>query len=187
MPFNRELRELSFVPRWSIVRTIKTQSVAQHSFYVALYAGQVADIIKWPCDRGVLLKYALYHDMDEVFMSDIPGPVKRATINQEQKNDFVNIEMSKRFGSDWIIGGEGPRDVGVPSAKEIIKVADLLDEAFFLASDMQLGNQSIKHVYANSVKRLKEACDVVSKTLYEAHVSKALSNHLNAQSIIVTG
>jgi len=190
--FNREYRELSFVPRWPIVRTIKIQSVAEHSFYVSLYACQIGELLQkegeWKVDMGILLKYALYHDVEEVFMSDIPGPVKRAATNSETVNEFVKKEMTKRFGDEWETCLNSPDDLAsINYIKNIVKVADILDEVFFLASEMQLGNGSVKNVYKNSVKRLEQACRVIGSEKLVKCVNNALGYNLNDQSIIVEG
>jgi len=185
MPFQRELRELSFVPRWPIVRTIKVQSVAEHSYYVALYACQIGELLQkegeWKGDIGLLLKYALYHDVEEVFMSDIPGPVKRAATNSESVNVFVEKEMTKRFGTEWEIYSSLSEDlIELNHVKNIVKVADILDEVFFLAAEIQLGNGSVKNVYKNSVTRLEQACRVIGSKALVKRINDALAENLIA-------
>src|SRR5690606_20843295 len=65
----------SDVVRWQIVRVLKGQSVAEHSFNVALIALELADRLK--VDRGEVLHYAILHDLPEVLTGDIPTPTKR--------------------------------------------------------------------------------------------------------------
>jgi 5'-deoxynucleotidase YfbR-like HD superfamily hydrolase len=192
--FERELRELEFVPRWGICRTLKQQSVASHSFYVALYAGQVAMLVKWLGDRGALLDYALRHDLEEVFMSDVPGPVKRATQDEKKMQEFVEEELYRRFGMDWRTHGVVPDKW--PEIKYIVKVADLLDEVFYLASEQQMGNKAVSNVLEHSYERLRKAWHALCDLLNVSHSIRlqgvdwfevAFRSHATSQSIIVEG
>lgn len=155
--FEREYRELSWVPRWTIIRRIREQSVAEHSYYVALYAGQVADLVKWKGDRGTLLKWALLHDLAEVFTSDIPGPTKRAMIDKGKGAAFVANELNRRFPD--LAVPDGVTHGAFAEIEAIVKVADLIDENCYLASERQLGNGTLDVVRANSLIRLHTAID----------------------------
>jgi putative nucleotidyltransferase with HDIG domain len=144
--FEREYRDLAFVPRWGIARTIRTQSVAEHSFYVAIYAEQLGYWLGF--DEGFLAHAALYHDIDECFMSDIPGPVKRNISDKEKMGAYRFSETQRRFGPQLILSDE---------IKSIIKCADLLDECFFLTDEIELGNKSVTPFLVNSMERLNRA------------------------------
>lgn len=182
--FEREYRELSFVPRWAIVRTLRHQSVAEHSYYVTLYAGQVADIIKWKGNRAALLDYALRHDLEEGYLSDIPGPSKRKIVMKDRYHTISEQGNIDLYGEDYKNhSGVFNHSNDLPEIKAIIKVADLLDECFFLATEMQLGNKSLGRVMANSRIRLFEAVhllpNVTDKNLSSVRsvVIMAIDNH----------
>lgn len=198
--FEREYRELSVVPRWTIIRTIQKQNVAEHSYYVTLYAGQIADLIGWQGSRSTLLDYALRHDLEETYMSDIPGPSKRAVAGDRRRYDeHCRTENIKRFGDDYAARLAYPSDrciaVYVKLTKEIkaiIKVADLLDECFFLCLDQQMGNHGLQLVFEASMKRLCDAIAALpegkqSKSELERNLMEAVYEHRNAQSTIPTG
>lgn len=190
--FEREYRELSDVPRWTIIRTIQKQNVAEHTFYVALYAGQVADAIEWVGNRARLLDAALRHDIEEMYTSDIPGPSKRMIVDDKSKyNDYCWTENQRRFGDDWELRSEHHRDD--PDIWDIIKVADCLDECFFLATDQQLGNKAVQAVMENSLKRLQIAVDklpridILRKTQFHLELQERIYAHRNEQSITPIG
>jgi len=149
--FEREIRDLGFLKRWSIVRTIRDQTVAEHTFNVAFYANDIAD---WLQSQGAdisdtlwlsLLQQVLWHDLDEMFTGDIPGPAKRALrgSNIEGWQEKVRAWMDVVFG----IGrhsrngnGHGPKEQNRITA--IIKLADILDAACEMATEEQLGNMN---------------------------------------------
>lgn len=190
--FEREYREMSFVPRWAIIRNIKQQSVAEHSYYVALYAGQVARLINWQGSYDNLYRAALMHDVSEVFMSDIPGPTKRAIIDHYRYNDYELSGLQDRFGDE--IGAWLKDDIEPAEINAIIKVADLLDECFFLYTEVQLGNKTLGRVIAASRMRLFNATNklpnindgMVRIRINEAFIA-ALNAHIDDNSIIPTG
>lgn len=72
-----DLLALSHVPRWVIVPRFKEQSVADHSFRVAVIYLELC----FRLDRVVTitdLVWALMHDGPESWTGDIPGPFKTA-------------------------------------------------------------------------------------------------------------
>jgi 5'-deoxynucleotidase len=147
----RELRDLSYVPRWSIVRVAKPQSVAEHSFYTAVYAAYFADMIGWRYrgSREQLLLAALWHDAEEQFVGDIPGPAKHlglVTLDRKKITD----EMLRRFGVAWVTSA-------TTEEKDIVKAASLLDDALFLCGEIQRGNKACHDAYLSICVRLRQA------------------------------
>lgn len=189
--FEREYREMSFVPRWTIVRTIKPQNIAEHTFYVTLYAGQIADLIEWKGDRAALLDAALRHDLEETYMSDIPGPSKRKVVHDiDQYHEMTHTYNLDQFGDDFYKRGV-VSDSECAAINSIIKVADLLDECFFLATEMQLGNKSLNNVMENSRLRLHRAIGDLPKTKAVALdvvsiVEDKITQHIRADSRVPT-
>ena len=161
--FERELRDASFVPRWTTVRSHRTQSVADHSFYVAIYSEQIAGHLSWPGDRHELLLWALWHDMPETATGDIPGPMKRR-ISEVAPDTLPTIDaetMGYRFPSapvDW----DDAHGVG---GDQIVKLANKIDELAWLMTEKQLGNGSINQsVVENTIKSAAAIIDVWEAT-----------------------
>lgn len=187
--FERDLRTLSFVPRWVITRNIHTQSVAEHSFYVAVYAGQLAEYLDFEGNMGDLYHAALWHDAEECFTGDIPGPAKR---------HMFDISLTPRQQQLWVRDGLSLRFPGQmrPVTYEmrlILKVANLLDEVFYKATEIQMGNHGAHHSLYLSRDRLLAAIDnlpVNNKTTIRWHeikehikelVMAAVSDHIGGE------
>jgi len=147
-PFTPSLRVMSTLPRWGIVRVLHRQSVAEHSFYVALYADGIADLLGWTNEsrRVHLLRSALWHDVDEIVTGDIPGPVKRAIPQRDTFETYVITEMRKHF-------------VSYPRAREeekpVLVAANLLDECAYLLGETRGGNMHVVHALSLSKRRLR--------------------------------
>lgn len=148
--FGREYLDLAFVPRWAIVRTQRQQNVAEHSFYVALFAEQFARLIGWKGDYYKLLGYALYHDLAECFTSDIPGPIKHQIADKERLEEVEDLGIEARFGVIPFLENLSSE------IKGIVKIADGIEECSYLQSELQLGNGSIFAVYESRVRQLRE-------------------------------
>ena len=162
--YSRELRELEHVPRWAIIRCIKQQSVAEHSYFTAMYANKIAEIIGWdkkyPYEIHKLITYALWHDIEECFMSDIPGPVKHGTIDEFKYNKFADNQCKKYWGKSKndIIDERFPYDRQII---QIVKCASTIEELFYLLGEAQLGNRTICDIIkASNQKAIAELKDL---------------------------
>jgi len=160
--FEREYREMSFVQRWGIIRRVREQSVAEHMYYVAIYAAQTADLIGWKGDRGELLKMALVHDLPEGGVGDIMGPAKRASGIGPALKVVEEQYMKGAFG-DW--PNQDHLEVRkVHEMKLIVKFADIMDETMFLATEKQMGNGTIGSFYgANIICPARQVYERLSK------------------------
>lgn len=157
--FDKDLRNLAYIPRWSLLRHIRQQSVAEHSFYVAIYAGQIAHAMGWPGDRAALLDAALTHDLDELVTADIPGPVKRAYRSR------MGIDGLSSLGQ-WMRSEASKRVPDLPDdpdreTKFIVALADMIEACVYLEEEKNLGNRNVQDyvVYMHEQTReLIERC-----------------------------
>ena len=130
-------RILAHVPRWVVVPHVRPQSVAEHSFYVALYTDKLCKMLWWnDLNTSMAVSYALRHDMYEVFSGDIPSPAKRILTSGDTVDAF-NSHFAKSMPADY-------KD-GTPTGKihDVVKLADKLDEFFWLCTETGLGNRSV--------------------------------------------
>jgi len=154
--FEREYRDLRFVNRWQIVRRLKDQNLAEHQYFVALYARQVAHVIGWKGDIGALLTAALVHDIGELISGDLPGPFKRLFSGQMWGDVEAEIDGILHERGLWR-PHRNDDDVDL-----ILKVADLIDEAGWLHDEINLGNTSLVNVLSNTMQRLHEAVNALT-------------------------
>lgn len=156
MPFQRELRDLAYVPRWSIVRVAKPQSVAEHSFFTAIYSLQIARLIHWVAEYAPLVELALWHDAEECFTGDAPGPVKHTLYGPESGGVIARM-MTDRFEAEWMGPSIAYTPQGYKEAKAIIRAASLVDDALYLMGELQRGNEACHAATHSVIKRLKKA------------------------------
>ena len=137
--FEKELRDLSFVPRWGIVRTINRQAVSDHSYYVTVYTRSMCRALNLSdADTVLAMTYALYHDAPERLTGDMPGPYKG------QMTDSASLACMERSELGRFSFG-GPLDDVMAASKDltiatIVKAADYIDQCFYLSTEIQMGN-----------------------------------------------
>lgn len=108
------MRRLSIVPRWAVVQTTRKQSVAEHSYGVALFSTMLLEVHargKEPAFRLEVLEYSIEHDKEESVTGDVPSPSKQS--KAIDKSDQVRI---------------------------LVKCADLLEAMAFMYEEILLGN-----------------------------------------------
>lgn len=182
--FERELRDLAFVSRWAIARTIHRQSVAEHSYFVTIYALQLCQLLQIPRNDVLpVVVHSLTHDMDECFTGDIPGPAKRAIRDETKYDSYIKRGIEDRF--KWITGSPNYDTYAI----KIVKTANLIDEVLYLCSERQLGNQSVEAFYQDSIRRLRMAWDDLpwldveqKKHVWKSHIEVAINSELTQHS-----
>lgn len=160
-----DLLRLQHVRRWHIVNVIKEQTVADHSWAVGLIAMKLLERADEAQFSAQAAQYAIVHDLDEVFVGDIPTPTKKA------------------------LGFDVPEDL-LPEVKQIIdatpmavkmavKLADFIEAEYFLvdhgvgphAADVRKGIYSgfleyVQSLQANGKHSLSSAAVEIRNELH---------------------
>lgn len=178
--FERELIEPMFLDRWTIVRTLNRQSVAEHTYLVTHYVNDICVFLGVSTDIHLsALQAAIWHDVDEQFTGDLPGPNKRGLL------DAIGPEASKKWKrrlEEWMArvfkglyhrsGGhvahltEGTK----PLIELILKTADWLEAATRMATEYQMGNRCVeRHIGPNTEGAVQTAQKLV-EFLYGAKI-----------------
>lgn len=140
-----DLMRLQYVTRWNTVPVSKPQSVAEHSWAVAVIALRLADVAEQngermvgEIDRGKLAIAALYHDAPEVFTGDISTPtkmyLKRIPDVSEALDDLENTAGDEYINSKLWKGGR---------ADDVLKLADLYESWLYLR-EYGVGNYTFR-------------------------------------------
>lgn len=120
-----QIMKMSVVKRWAIIDMLKQQSIAEHSYNVAMFATILID--SFPRElrkyKSITIQWALLHDITEVKTGDIPTPLKyeiNSSIKEAELSMFPGVSAAKKFMEEnW------------PIPLKIIRVADCLDALFF--------------------------------------------------------
>ena len=90
------LSRMKFIRRWSLMHSAYPENIQEHSLQVALVAHMLA-VIRNRLFSGEVnperaATLALYHDVGEVLIGDLPTPVKY--FNPEIKTAYQTIEQT---------------------------------------------------------------------------------------------
>jgi 5'-deoxynucleotidase len=170
--FERELRDLQYIPRWQITRNVRTQTLAEHSYYVALYASDICAYLSLPEDVTLAaIKGALWHDVPELITGDLVGPHKNKMVDPKKMDNFVTRGMDIIFGSVGHRDGryEAVLENGKAVARHIVKCADLLDAAHYLIEEVSLGNRNTENKIEIHINKALKEVDVLFTLLHDSH------------------
>ena len=155
-------RILQHVPRWTIIRTLRQQSVAEHSYYVTLYATFIAKELDLKTnDINWITQYALTHDFDEMVSGDIPTPYKKS-LEPLVPSGFITSH-AKKIGSTIHINQ--PTDIRL--CMEVVKVADEFEACMYLSDEKAMGNLTIEPLLADMMWHLEKKADNLEEGLYK--------------------
>ena len=119
----RDVYRANDVFRWQIVKTARRQSVAEHSFAVAMIGARICALMGRADLRDVVVWRALCHDLPEVLTGDMATPLKEL-IGKEARGRLAEFEHNISI----LDGGYSRTSLVVA----IVKAADLVEAAKFL-------------------------------------------------------
>lgn len=149
-----EIGMLSQIPRsgFAFLGSGK-QSVAEHSFRVALIAHALARLTKEQVDHDKLMMICLFHDLPESRIGDL-NYVQKRYVQPDLTKAIEDIQKGSALGpeiSHWIHEYEKNETIEAKLAHD----ADQLELLLALKKEQELGNPRASEWFQNAVKRLK--------------------------------
>ncbi len=95
-----ELMLVQGVARWHMVEMSRPQSVAEHSFNVAMIAGEFASHFRTVEEVAAVTMMALLHDVDEVHTGDAPSPTKKEPVLKETFQGRA-VQIADKLEAYW--------------------------------------------------------------------------------------
>ncbi|MFA9560506.1 5'-deoxynucleotidase [Evansella sp. AB-rgal1] len=159
------LYRLKYIERWSLMRNVMKENVAEHTFQVTLITHCLCTIANEVFHKNINTEKAvtlsLFHDVTEVYTGDIPTPVKHH--NKDILKNFRDIE---KLAAERLIK-QAPTDlksvyenlIGETGNEELspyIKAADLLDAYLKCVMELTAGNREFAIAKEQIESKLKE-------------------------------
>lgn len=148
----REFRVLGHIPRWSIIRTIRQQNVAEHTTMVMFLVDRFC---AWLGERDAIglfeaymiepvdiIRMALYHDMSEILSGDIANPAKQAMFRTPGAKDGYKAWEADRLKDRFPWYVEPTNSFG----RDVVGLCDLLEADMFLLEEARMGNTEVNAI-----------------------------------------
>lgn len=137
------LREAGAVRRLHTARTLRQQTLAEHSWGVAMLVLELM-----PSARATLLHWALTHDLHELETGDTPAPTKWKHPAIEDALRAAECAWDRCYLS--------ARHSLSTAERQVFKWADMAELVAWTREELLLGNQLIRLVYLHALWALRE-------------------------------
>jgi putative hydrolase of HD superfamily len=144
-----------------------SQSVAEHSFRVALIAHALARLVREPLDHSKLIMMCLIHDLPEARTGDL-NYVQKRYVQANVEKAIQDIEEGSSLGPEvavWLKEYEKGETLEAQLAHD----ADQLELLLVLKQEAERGNAHAQEWFINAQKRLKTPIAFqLSETIWQA-------------------
>lgn len=171
------VNNLRNLTRYQAAPRVSSESVAEHSFFVAAYVLKLHDYYNFDLEKA--LRMALLHDFNEVFVSDVPFPIKSKykELNKalEKAEYEVNCtHISKEFADEMLEFNNMTSAEGI-----IVELGDVLSVVSYSKHEIGLGNSSyMKDVYNKSIPRYTRILTKAEKYLRDGFTTDQIINEI---------
>ncbi|GAA3401629.1 5'-deoxynucleotidase [Paenibacillus hodogayensis] len=182
------LYRLRYIERWSLMRNVVKENVAEHSFHVCLLVHALCTIANTVYGKRLpteqLVTAALFHDATEVFTGDIPTPVKH-----HNPNILRNFREIEQMAAERL-ANMAPEELQPeyrplietkstdPEHSRYIKAADLLDAYLKCVSELSAGNREFS-VAKKQIEQSIEKLDMPEIRYFLKHLAPSLEKTLD--------
>jgi putative hydrolase of HD superfamily len=186
--FFERLKTMSSIRRFGTLPMIEVESVASHSYNVAIMSLMIADYEpELKADRESLLRKALFHDFEETILSDIPHPIKHrfkggklGQLLKEIVPELVENEIFKELPP--ILKDRYVRDaLGATENLEgrIVAAADAMDIIITSLREQKLGNRYFDRIFEVGLGMLDKYGDFKFARLFVESAKRYREQGLN--------
>lgn len=160
-----EIYKLKTLVRYNHRLRLTNESVAEHSFFTALFVLEICDKLSIEGElKAKCIEYALLHDVPETILSDVPSDVK---------NLSETLRMLLQIFEDSFMEDNYPNYTSHSKDEEllsVVKLADLYSVRQYCMVEAVLGNKTLD--FADAVN---ERIDRLEKELIKRFTSAANS------------
>jgi 5'-deoxynucleotidase YfbR-like HD superfamily hydrolase len=162
--FYEDISVLAHIPRYSNVPRITSESVAEHSFFVAALVVKLHEEYTFNLERALTM--AVVHDWGEVGAGDITVATKRRSYALSQaahqvEEDTVATMLSPDKIEIWF---EYEEQSTVES--RIVKLADIMQCIQYATMEVRLGNEGyMRKVLNESIERRDNLLELLKGNL----------------------
>ncbi len=160
------LAKMKYIERWGLMRNTEKENIQEHSLQVAIIAHALAlirnELMGGNVNADRVAALALYHEIGEVIVGDLPTPVKNfnptirqafSEIEEEAKKKLLHMlpEELKGLYEPLIFPGEEDQE-----AVQLVKAADRICAYLKCLQELKHGNEEFSRATLAVKKRVDE-------------------------------
>lgn len=163
-----KLQTMSNMVRYNNTVHIHDENVAEHSFYVAFYTMEICEMLHLDeMSSLAAVCRAIYHDVHETEISDIPHNVKLELFGDTNFNDLC-VEYENRYNQDNFSKNESRIFYNTINDRNlilaIVDLADVISVRMYARQEVEIGNtKRFGEIVTNSVNRMNDALQRIEK------------------------
>lgn len=141
--FIEQTYRLKTMVRYNNTPRIKSESVAEHMYFVTLTVYKLYEYYDF--DLPTALKMALFHDIPEIYLSDIPSNTKTMFPELREINK-KNLKKAIDFIDPTMAPFIEAYELQETVEAKIVKLADLLSVVQYTSLESKLGNAYMQSI-----------------------------------------
>ena len=175
--FSKDVDVLRSLIRYQNCNRLVNESVAEHSFYVAVFVLKLREYYDFNLE--VALKTALIHDIPEARISDIPHNIKIANPEVaaalEKAEEKVTVDMLSEEANTLLKSfNHGDTVEG-----KICQLADVLSVVLYANDEIKCGNRIFNYIAIKAIARCKEIVASLEAHLNKSYTQEQIMNKIN--------
>ena len=175
--FSKDIDVLRSLIRYQNCNRLVNESVAEHSFYVAVFVLKLREYYDFNLE--VALKTALIHDIPEARISDIPHNIKLANPEVaaalEKAEEKVTVDMLSEEANVLLKSfNHGDTVEG-----KICQLADVLSVVLYANDEIKCGNRIFNYIAIKAIARCKEIVASLEAHLNNSYTQEQIMNKIN--------
>ena len=175
--FSKDVDVLRSLIRYQNCKRLVNESVAEHSFYVAVFVLKLREYYDFNLE--VALKTALIHDIPEARISDIPHNIKLANPEVaaalEKAEEKVTVDMLSEEANTLLKSfNHGDTVEG-----KICQLADVLSVVLYANDEIKCGNRIFNYIAIKAIARCKEIVASLEAHLNNNYTQEQIMNKIN--------
>ena len=189
-PLSALLGRMKYIPRWSLMRSGRPETLSEHTADTALLAHMLCLIAQKCTGTGaglrpeVVATAALYHDAPEILTGDMPTPVKYKSDALRSAYKAVERESARLMASLLPAELQGETEAYLTGSilndaeRKILKAADRLSALIKCIEEGQGGNREFEAARAQQLEAL-HAMDCPEAEYFIAHMLPCYAQNLD--------
>ena len=175
--FSKDVDVLRSLIRYQNCKRLVNESVAEHSFYVAVFVLKLREYYDFNLE--VALKTALIHDIPEARISDIPHNIKIANPEVaaalEKAEEKVTIDMLSEEANLLLKSFNHGDTVEGKSCQ----LADVLSVVLYANDEIKCGNRIFNYIAIKAIARCKQIVASLEAHLNNNYTQEQIMNKIN--------